>query len=283
MTAPGTRSVLQRVSLLVLNIPATERTAVLEALAADTRPAVEPHTEEVMQACRNALKSCAPGEPRRGLLHAAGEVAALLEQQKAAYTGRHCEALIVGTIPEFLYRTSQAGLPPINHGSLESEVIRIANAARQHLDITIPYISHSGVDILTVGLKRGSRPGLHLRILSLLTTPHRKQNNMGVHRLMRRFELAGATVDVRSPTDQEASSTGAIAVMHAKVLIADRKLGYLGTANISKAALMRGFEVGVIVEGELAENLWRLNDWVFTRHQRWEGIRQTAPARPARL
>jgi phosphatidylserine/phosphatidylglycerophosphate/cardiolipin synthase-like enzyme len=68
----------------------------------------------------------------------------------------------------------------------------------------------------------------------------------------------------RIPT---AKRTGAIAVMHAKILVADQKRGYLGTANISRAAFLRGFEVGMIVEGRLAKNLCHLNDWVFARHQ----------------
>jgi len=148
--------------------------------------------------------------------------------------------------------------------------VRIARAAQHSLDITIPYISKSGVDILTLGLQHCSRHGLRVRILTLLTSAYQKQNGRGVARLVKRFERAGANVEVRTPTDQQSQQTGAVAVMHAKVLIADRKEGYMGTANISKAGLQRGYELGMIVHGELAERLWCLNDWVYTRHQCWQ-------------
>lgn len=142
-------------------------------------------------------------------------------------------------------------------------------SARRTLDITIPYISSWGVDVLTLDRNYGRRAGLKVRILSLLTSAHVKQNEVGVLHLAEQFESAGASVEIRSPTDEEAASTGAIAVMHAKVMVADRQIGYLGTGNISKAALERGFELGFMTKGAVALNLWRVNDWVFKGHQIW--------------
>ena len=277
MTNQPSWTALQRIALLLLNVPSTDRPAVLERLRAGDgglpQPAAKQVTgrqvpgELVIRACRRVIEELDDPDEAQHILRHVPEVTELLEQQRAASEQEQFAATVVGTIPEYFYDATEDAIPPINHGSLEAEVTRIARSARERLDICVPYVSHSGVDILTAGLTPDSRKGLEVRVLTLATSQYSEQNKPGVIRLIKKFRQAGATVEVRSPTDGEAKRTGAVAVMHAKILVADQKRGYLGTANISRAAFLRGFEVGMIVEGRLAKNLCHLNDWVFTRHQ----------------
>ena len=259
---------LQKVSHLLVNLSVGERGVVLRGLESGSLQQHSPYTDEVFEACTRAFAS-ATRKQQEYILGCALEFADSLERQLESFQAQQGQAQIVGTIPDFLYLANQGALPPIAHGSLEANLARIMNSAQRSLDITIPYISSWGVDVLTPGLNFGWRPGLRVRILSLLTSAHLKQNELGVLHLAEQFERAGATVEVRSPTDEEAAATGAIAVMHAKVMVADRRVGYLGTGNISKAALERGFELGVVTKGILARNLWQVNDWVFKGHQLW--------------
>jgi phosphatidylserine/phosphatidylglycerophosphate/cardiolipin synthase-like enzyme len=203
------------------------------------------------------------------VLSCAKEVADLLERQQAAFEARRSETQIVATIPEFLHLARNHALPPIQSDSLEAAMMRVVHSARRTLDLSIPYISNAGVKILMKGLRPGSRRHLRVRILSLLTSEHLEQNSQGVCELAQRFERLGARVEIRSPTDEEALEAGAIAVMHAKIIVADSMYSYLGTANISKGALIRAFEVGVIMKGALAKNLANLIDWIYRGHQPW--------------
>lgn len=265
---------LQTIARLLVNLSVLERRVVLEALSTGGRQNFAPYTEEVLDACARAYRS-ATERQRSHILGCVLEFADLLERQQEEFAANHGMVQIVGTIPEFLHYANQGALPPIPHGSLEARLAEIMHCAQRTLDITIPYISSWGVDVLTLDRNYGRRPGLKVRILSLLTSAHVKQNELGVLHLAEQFESAGASVEIRSPTDEEAASTGAIAVMHAKVMVADRRVGYLGTGNISKAALERGFELGFMTKGAVALSLWQVNDWVLKGHQIWRLARQS--------
>lgn len=259
---------LQKVALLLLNLAETERELVLQSLPTNARPRVAPDAEEVLQACRDVY-ACASPEQRGYIVGCAAQFANLLQWQQEDFEARLCDAQIVATIPEFLYLAREGALPPIEHGSLEAGMARVACTARERLDLSIPYISRSGVEILTAGLTARSRRGLRVGLLSLLTSPHLEQNRPGVMSLAERFDWAGASVEIRSPTDAQAVSTGAIATMHAKMVIGDGCFAYLGTGNVSLSGLVRGFEVGVLLRRVLARNLWNLFDWAFQRHEIW--------------
>ena len=156
---------------------------------------------------------------------------------------------------------------------------RVASAARKTLDLSIPYISCAGVDILTSDLKANCRRGLQVRLLALLTSAHLEQNRAGALRLAERFQWAGARVEIRSPTDAQAQQTGAIAALHAKLTIADRLFTYQGTGNVSLAAFHRAFEVGNLIRGPESVRLWKLYDWVYQRHEIWvDPQSEAAPA-----
>jgi phosphatidylserine/phosphatidylglycerophosphate/cardiolipin synthase-like enzyme len=263
-----TRTPAQRVVLLLGNVAREERGEILLALAGEHEQPQAEVAAHVTQACRRALSECSETQ-RAAVLTLAGEMADLLEDQQRASNDRETTIKIVGTLPAFLYLTQQYPAPPISRGSLHNELVRMVRTAKHTIDIVIPYVSRSGVDIFTRGLQPGSLQGLKVRILTLLTGKHIEQNVQGVRRLVARYERAGAQVEVRSPTDKEAQMSGAIAVMHAKAIIVDQRIAYLGTANISLAALMRGFELGTIITGPPVEQLWELLDWVYTRHQLW--------------
>jgi phosphatidylserine/phosphatidylglycerophosphate/cardiolipin synthase-like enzyme len=263
---------LQRISLLLLNVPREQRAALLQFLEQPQGRVLEPYTNTVARACYRALQCCDPELPREFVLRAAPQVTDLLERQQAAFEAKQSEMQIVATIPQFLFLAQEGVLPPVEPGSLRAGMRQVLLSARHRLDVCIPYISDAGADDLTADLKRGSRRGLELRILSLLTTAHRAQNSPGVCRLAERFEFAGARVEIRSPTDEEAAMIDAIAAMHAKLIVADSICAYLGTGNFSLSALYRALEIGVIVKGALARNLANLFDWTYTRHQRWDVV-----------
>lgn len=70
----------------------------------------------------------------------------------------------------------------------------------------------------------------------------------GCFRFDRRL-LEGSTVYAWAPSKRPRCSTGNIALMHAKTVVADATVMFVTSANLSGAALERNIEVGVIVRG----------------------------------
>tara|TARA_Y100001936_G_C16092669_1_gene687925 strand:+ start:8864 stop:9439 length:576 start_codon:yes stop_codon:yes gene_type:complete len=48
------------------------------------------------------------------------------------------------------------------------------------------------------------------------------------------------------------------AILHAKVIVVDRSVAFIGSANITKQAMKRNYEIGLRVEGSHAESLARM-------------------------
>lgn len=270
MNAVADYTPLQKVARLVTNLAPEQRAGVLGFLQGKPWASNDDYFRSIADACDDALSPCA-AEERYHVLRFVPQVAQLLDEEREKFLLQAADAELVATFPDFLYDMRQGALPPVTKGSLEQGMVRVVHSACRTLEITIPYISRAGVNILTRGLTGNSRRGLKVRILSLLTTPHQDQNTDGVHFLASRLRWAGADVRIYTPTDAQAKAAGVIALMHAKMIVADGgEQGYLGTANVSRAGMTSGLEVGVIVRRSLAKQLYRLSDWAFRRHHRWE-------------
>jgi len=270
MKAAQNYTPLQKVARLITNIAPEQRGGVFGFLRGEPWASNDAYFNSVADACHDALTPC-DAEERCHVLRFVPQVAELLDEEREKFLLRASNAELVATFPDFLYDMRQGALPPVNKGSLERGMVEVVQSARHTLEITIPYISRAGVYILTRGLTRNSRRGLNVRILSLLTTPHQVQNTDGVHFLAGRLRWAGADVRIYTPTDAQAKAAGVIALMHAKMIVADGgEQGYLGTANVSRAGMTSGLEVGVIVRRSLGKQLYGLSDWAFRRHHRWE-------------
>lgn len=82
-------------------------------------------------------------------------------------------------------------------------------------------------------------------------------------------------------------SPGGIKEVHAKICVADRRRGVVGSANFSWGGLVSNYEVGVEVEGPIAWELSDLVDRLMTLSRRLhcaqgEGDRTSSAARPKR-
>src|SRR4051794_33447012 len=139
---------LQRIGWLLTNVPAKERGRLLTSLEGVGKPNWDPHVEEVGQACRRAFEDCESAEKRAAILMCAEEFADALERQEAAFEGYQSQVQLVATFPDFLYLARQGALPPVEQGSLELAMASVAQSARYHLDMSIPYISTAGVEVL---------------------------------------------------------------------------------------------------------------------------------------
>ena len=255
---------LQRLAYLLRNLRLPERQRMTQVLQGNTSVQIDSSAVEVMQACRRVLNTVASAEERQYLLCHAGEVAALLEHQRAQDAKRYSTVKVVATVPRYLIIGSSDPVPHF-FGTLTNDVIDIVSTTRSRLDIIVPYISRSGASIYTKGIESAARPGLQVRVLTQLMTHYIEQNFMGILALYRAFTAVGAEVDIRSPTDEQARVSKVLALIHDKKIIGDHLAAQL-TANISRSAFEEGYEGGVVFAGPVVDDMRKQFDWAFNRH-----------------
>jgi phosphatidylserine/phosphatidylglycerophosphate/cardiolipin synthase-like enzyme len=163
---------------------------------------------------------------------------------------------LVFTVPGFL-RQVLAGLVARNGDrsrprETQSTLVEVATTARENLLIAAPYLHAAFVGTLANPLRRllqvGGTATVITRALSL-TAPERSSANVDAVALLRQVaEQAGRPIAVRS---WEESGLG----VHFKVVIADRKLAYLGSANLTPGGAAAHAEAGVLLRGPRVADL----------------------------
>jgi len=131
----------------------------------------------------------------------------------------------------------------VGHAALEptaSALDRIASAATGAFTIMTPFLNEEGVAPTLAVFEASPAP------LRKLIVRMRGPTAQVVRRALARFEAA--KVDV---LDYALPNRGGYETFHAKVVIADREIAYVGSANMTVFA-RHSMELGVVVEGRAA-------------------------------
>lgn len=165
---------------------------------------------------------------------------------------------LVLTVPGFLRRTL-ADLVAGNGDrsrprETQATLVEVAATARDDLMIAAPYLHADFVTTLANPLQRVLQVGGTVTVITRalsLTAPERSSANVEAIALLRRVaERAGRAISVRS---WEESGLG----VHFKVVVADRKLAYLGSANLTPGGTVAHAEAGVLLRGPRVAHLSR--------------------------
>lgn len=143
---------------------------------------------------------------------------------------------------------SLPGLSPIMFQT--SDVFfRLARAAKRNLVVLAPFIDNQGADLL-VELFSICRPGVHCHLVCRpLSEP---QCGEAFLRRADDFRRIGVLVyEYALPSTLPSGRE----TFHAKVVLSDDDLFYVGSSNFMGSALDRSFECGVLVEGGAAKEL----------------------------
>lgn len=137
---------------------------------------------------------------------------------------------------------------------------QIIAAASHELTIASPYLDYGGIDLLKNILANACKRGVRVRVLTRETAANDFGRTEGIRRLREMFgdllELRDYhfTVDGRHRTS-----------VHAKLLLADDALGYIGSAEIRRNAIANNFELGMVIQKPDTSNamyafdtFWRL-------------------------
>lgn len=189
-----------------------------------------------------------------------------LEVAKKNAQPQHCQMEIAETLPDGLYNLSR----PLDHLTIHEAWLKLFNMAESKIEI----VSYHW------GLRRGSGKGeevydalaaaisqRHLEVKIIHTSNHTDEEAYDTSDLKR---LNPSIVEVRSI--DVAGLLNSVGVLHSKLLIADRKHFYLGSANLSDRGLTRTKEMGVLVTmcQRLAEDAAKLFEvyWELARTNR---------------
>lgn len=165
---------------------------------------------------------------------------------------------LVLTVPGFL-RQSLADLVAGNGDrsrprETQPTLVEVAKTAREHLLIAAPFLDVEFVRALAVPLQRLLQSGGAVTVITRalsLTAPERSSANVDAVALLRQVaERAGRPIAVRS---WEESGLG----VHFKVIVADHRQAYLGSANLTRGGTAAHAEAGVLLRGPQVVNLSR--------------------------
>ncbi|GLY54989.1 phospholipase D-like domain-containing protein [Lentzea sp. NBRC 102530] len=165
---------------------------------------------------------------------------------------------LVLTVPGFLRRTL-ADLVAVNGDrsrprETQATLVEVAATARNNLMIAASYLHADFVTTLANPLQRVLQTGGAVTVITRalsLTAPERSSANVEAIALLRQVaERAGRAITVRS---WEESGLG----VHFKVVIADHRLAYLGSANLTPGGTAAHAEAGVLLRGPRVAGLSR--------------------------
>lgn len=185
---------------------------------------------QLSETARRVVKGMAPGEVERWCL--AGAAWVLGYRAAPARPGW-----------EVVLSQPRALALPTGVGRTTGEtIIGIVGRATERITIASPYIDREAIDILTPVLL--DAVGRDVRIL-LLT--QRRDAVSPVERLIRAFQAAGKLAQLRVHHATESQPWP-----HLKLVLADAREGYVGSANLTGNALKgRNLELGVMLRGDL--------------------------------
>lgn len=135
--------------------------------------------------------------------------------------------------------------------SLVSHLVSLIDYAERELLVVAPYWSEKGVAAIRRSLKPRRRDGLNI---TLITDAHAKPSDVAGVEAFKAIMVNefGALITHLEPRELD---SGRIPTVHAKVVIADKRRAYVGSANFSQNGLSNSIEVGIAIAGTPALQL----------------------------
>ena len=141
---------------------------------------------------------------------------------------------------------------------LVSYVADLIDGAQNELVVVMPSWSILDLDVIKRRKSGKSRSGLNITLMTPRPEETKADDCQGVAAFRQFMMQAGATVEHLAPN---VLSSGVRPLVHGKVVVADKKVAYLGLANLSKDGLNQSIEAGVAFSGAAA---MRLRNWFMS-------------------
>lgn len=153
--------------------------------------------------------------------------------------------------------TYRQSLPPGLRSQLrdlDHFVRLLCSSAATQLFLVAPYLSSAGLDALRAPIATSAQRGAWIRLVTGNLDHRNRANRRALATLVEGSEGAIIRRQLRILTATDKLP----ALIHAKIILADGKQGYLGSANLSQSALDRNFELGVALQPAQVRSLHSL-------------------------
>lgn len=138
--------------------------------------------------------------------------------------------------------------------------LRVARTAQQQLVVMTPFLDARGFSWLKTVMQATS-PGAEKALV--LRDADRYAVELGVHQNDWIIASAVGVYDYNLPHSHGSGRALPVETFHAKILLADNRLAYVGSANVLGSGNGTSLETGVLVDGAAARQVTRLIDGVL--------------------
>lgn len=162
--------------------------------------------------------------------------------------------------PLYCTWSHRADLPThlqVRFSDLDDLVRRVIISAQKSLTIVTPYLSSAGFQLLEEALALCAERRVWIRIITHLCGEPAAANIAALCSLF--DSLGGSTLLHRT---RVLSARSGEPFIHAKLVVADARNGYIGSANLSARGLGQNFELGVRLTPSQARATEELLDWL---------------------
>lgn len=137
-------------------------------------------------------------------------------------------------------------------------MVELLDSSATDATLLFPFVDEAGAAEISAALERALSRGVAVTLLTRYLQVSGSANSRLVERLSR---VRGEAVHFRAFSLAAADDSGGRELLHAKVIAVDGgRSGYIGSANLTEAALDESFEVGLIVDASVAMSLKQLLD-----------------------
>lgn len=126
-------------------------------------------------------------------------------------------------------------------GSIESALEQLIREAEREIDLTA-YSITNGADLIFDWLSAALARGIKVRMI----INHKDEQPAGVMNRLQKLASSYRHLELYDFTVERAA-------LHAKVIVADRKVALIGSSNLSRRGLLINHEIAVLINGSAAQ------------------------------
>jgi len=188
----------------------------------------------------------------RQTIHDAVVARHVLEQMEAEQAGG---VQLVATFPDSLPLDPQIRrtIP-----SLAAALHRLITEAESEIIILNPFFEQEGFERLSTALLAAAARGVLITIITRQLSDPASPNHQVLSRMARQATAKGLDRRFVFYQYQQVETDHIVGAAHAKVLLADRRMAYVGSANLTEYGMARFLEIGVILRGASVGGLRQL-------------------------
>lgn len=172
---------------------------------------------------------------------------------------------IVVSLPPFNIFGLQTEFSKFNYPiySLKEGLHNIISKAKNEILICSPFLDYYGIQLFMPTLLKKVSEGVQIRIISRQISPEDPDTrNVQIKKIIQDFGKYKNNVFIRNY--HYSGEHGINSSTHAKIVVCDYSLAYVGSGEIRNNSFNKNFELGIIIKGEEARKIGLIFDRIYS-------------------